>query len=180
MRAWGQRPLFMIRPGDDALDSHLAARGYALRDPVVLLEAPAADVAGASPDLSVISGPMPLAVMAEIWAGGGIGPERLAVMARAPEPRAYLFGRAGDRPAGCGFVAVSGDVAMLHALEVAPSARRTGVGAAITRAAAAWALEAGAPRLALAVTRGNTPARSLYARLGLTEVSTYHYRIAEA
>lgn len=178
MRAWGQVPLFMIRPGDEALDGALAERGYRLADAVVLFAAPAAALAPPEPDPLVSIGPAPLAVMAEIWRHGGIGPERLAVMDRVAGPRAFLLGRTGDRPAGCGFVATAGGVAMLHALEVAPFARRRGVGAAMTRMAARWALEVGAERLALAVTRANAPARALYARLGMAEVAAYHYRAA--
>ena len=33
MRQMGQAPLFMVRPGEDALDVTLAARGYLTRDP---------------------------------------------------------------------------------------------------------------------------------------------------
>lgn len=178
MRGWGQPPLFMIRPGDETLDAALAARGYRLADAVVLLAAPAATLAPPEPDPLVLIGPAPLAVMTDIWRQGGIGPARLAVMDRAAGPRAFLLGRAGDRPAGSAFVAVSGGVAMIHALEVAPFARRRGVGAAITRMAARWALEVGADRLALAVTRVNTPGRALYARIGMAEVAAYHYRAA--
>ena len=36
MRALGQTPLFMIRKGDDALDTMLAGRGYKVVDPVNL------------------------------------------------------------------------------------------------------------------------------------------------
>ena len=176
MRRWGQPPLVMIRPGEEALDEALAQRGYAVRDPVVLLAGDAAAMAPPEPDPQVILGPAPLAIMTDIWRRGGIGLGRLAVMARPAGPRAFLFGRAGDRPAGAAFVAAAGDVAMIHALEVAPSARRRGVGAAMTRAAAGWALGAGATRLALAVTCANAPARALYAGLGMAEAARDHYR----
>jgi N-acetylglutamate synthase len=178
MRAWGQTPLFMLRPGDAELDRRLAERDYAVRDPVVLLEAPTRALALAGQDERAILGPAPLAVMREIWHAGGIGPSRLAVMLRAPQPRVFVLGRSGDRPAGCGFAAGLGDIAMLHALEVTPFARRSGLGTAITRAAAAWAAERGFATLALTVTRSNAPARALYARLGVTEVSDYFYRVA--
>ena len=45
MRGWGQPPLFMIRPGEDALDACLAARGYLERDPTLIAAAPAAALA---------------------------------------------------------------------------------------------------------------------------------------
>jgi GNAT superfamily N-acetyltransferase len=177
MLAWGQRPLFMVRPDEEALDAVLAGHGYRVHDPSLLLAAPAEALAEAPGEAAIRCG-APLARMAEIWAAGGIGPERLAVMARAPEPRTWLLGRLGDRAAGCAFVAVHGGVAMLHALEIAPEARRRGLGARLTRAAAHWARGAGGATLALAVTRANAPARDLYAGLGMTEAGAYHYRRA--
>jgi len=177
MRGWGQRPLVLLRPGEAELDDALAARGYVARDGSVLLAAAAADLAG-PPVETAIDCDGPLRCMAEIWAAGGVGPARLDVMARAAGPKTWLLGRLGDRPAACAFVAVHGGVAMLHALEVEPAARRRGVGALLTRAAARWARDRGAPRLALAVTEANAVARALYAGLGMAEVARYHYREA--
>jgi GNAT superfamily N-acetyltransferase len=178
MRVWGQRPLFMVRPGEDALDAALAARGYTPHDASILLAGPIAGLAAPVLDATAIDCEGRLARMEEIWAAGGIGPARLAVMDRVAGPRSFLLGRLGDRPAACGFVAIAGGVAMLHALEVAPFARRQGIGARLTRAAAHWAAERGAGRLALAVTEANAPARALYAGLGLAEAARYHYRLA--
>jgi ribosomal protein S18 acetylase RimI-like enzyme len=127
-----------------------------------------------------VFGDMPLRAIADVWAAGGIGPERLAVMARAPAPKIYLLGRREDRVAGAGFAALSGDAAVLHALEVAPAARRRGIAAAMVRAAATWAVEQGAGRLLLAVTCRNAPAIALYRGLGFEETVEYHYRRAPA
>jgi len=177
MRAWGQPPLAMVRPGEDAIDAALAARGYARADATLILAAPAAALgSGATPE-QAIDCEGPLACLAAIWDAGGIGPARRAVMARATGPKAWLLGRIGERPAAAGFVALHDGVAMLHALEVARDARRRGVGGLLTAAAAAWALDRGAATLALAVTEANAPARGLYARLGLGEVARYHYRL---
>ena len=178
MRGWGQRPAFRIRPGDEALDALLAARGYLLHDPTLILAAPAAAHRRPIPGRRPSSERRALACMAEIWAEGGLGPARLAVMVRAPEPRGFILGRRDDRPAGAGFVALHGGVAMLHALEVTPAARRGGLGAAMTTGAARWGLERGAVTFALAVTRANAPALALYRRLGLEEAGSYHYREA--
>jgi GNAT superfamily N-acetyltransferase len=116
--------------------------------------------------------------MREIWSAAGVGPSRQAVMARAPGPKTYLFGRAGDAPAACAFVACDREVAMLHALEVSPPFRRQGLGMALARAAVAWAADQGARTCALAVAVANAPARSAYDRLGMTQVAAYHYRLA--
>ena len=178
MRAWGQRPQVMIRPGQPALDAALDARGYARADASVILAAPVAALAPAARGDTVADCDIPLACMAGLWAAGGVGPERLAVMDRAAGPRTWLIGRSGQTFAGVGFVALHGATAMLHALHVAPETRRRGIGAEMTRAAAAWAADRGADTLALAVTQANAPARALYARLGMTEAARYHYRLA--
>ena len=177
MRSAGQHPLFMIRRGEDALDAALEARGYALVDPTVLRAAPVSRLAD-SPPLTVLTGGFPLGLAAEIWAAGGIGPARLAVMERAPLPKAYLLGRDADHPTGVGFVAAAGTMAMLHAVEVLAAHRRRGVGRTLTRAAAAWAAEQGAEVLLLCVTRANAAANALYEGLGMAEAGAYHYRRA--
>ena len=99
-------------------------------------------------------------------------------MDRAAAPKVWLFARDGDRPAGCAFVGASGHSAMIHALAIKPASRRRGLGARMTRAAAAWAAAQGASRLTLAVDRANAPAMALYAAIGMLEVGGYHYRIA--
>lgn len=178
MRDWGQVPLFLLRPGEAALDAALAARGYLEQDASRMLAAPVAALAAPDAERRVVACEAPLAIMARLWQAGGIGTARLAVMARAAGPRTWLMVREGDRVAGCGFVAVRDGVAMLHALEIAPAFRRRGLGATLTRGAARWAGAAGATDLALAVTVRNAAAGALYAGLGMTEVARYHYRRA--
>lgn len=84
----------------------------------------------------------------------------------------------GDRPT---FLAFDGETSVgidgiytengdliLVAMWVAPGARRSGVGAALTNAACDWARAQGARRLYLGVAEDNEPARLLYERLGFT------------
>lgn len=177
--ALGQDPLFLIRPADAALDAALAARGYVTVDPVNLYAAPLAGLT-ATPPRRMTTFPLwpPLAIMRDLWAEAGTGPARLAIMDRAPGPKIAILGRIDDRAAGTAFVAVHGDVAMVHALHTLPEFRRKGLAADIMRAAALWAESRGAARLALAVTRDNLPANALYASLGLRVVEQYHYRRA--
>jgi GNAT superfamily N-acetyltransferase len=180
MTAMGQRPLFMIRRGDARLDAALDRRGYSVMDPVVLYAAKVADL-GPPPDpMTAFPHWPPLQIARVLWAEGGIGPARLAVMDRVELPKTAILGRTGDRPSGAAFVALSGPVAFLHALEVTPASRRKGAARALVRAAALWAGEADADWLALAVTKANGPARSLYASLGMQAVGQYHYRILPA
>ena len=175
------RPLWRVRSGEDALDAALAARGHALRDPTRLWWAEAAALAPEAPErLTGFAVWPPVAIMRDLWAAGGIGPERLAVMARVEVPKTGLLARAADRPAGVAFVAAVEGVAMVHAIEVAPASRRRGVGLSLLRHAAWWARVRGARHLALAVTEGNGPANALYARTGMTPAPGYHYRVKEA
>jgi ribosomal protein S18 acetylase RimI-like enzyme len=66
---------------------------------------------------------------------------------------------------------------MLHALEVASSARRQGLARLMVRAGAHWAAGHGARIHTVLVTRANDPAQRLYASLGLKPVEKYHYRV---
>ena len=179
MRAWDQTPLFRLTPDQALLDARLAEVGYAVKDPVALYAAPVASLAnGRDETAKVLRVTSPLAKVDEIWRRGGIGPGRRAVMARAQGPRTTLMARTDDHPAGVAFVAVDGDIAIIHAIEIAPEHRRKGGGALLMRGAASFAAEHGAQWLALAVTEANTPARALYERLGIARAGSYHYRIA--
>ncbi len=178
MAALGQEALFLIRAGDEALDAALADRGYGVVDPVMAYAASVARLAPPPPPLSAIAHWPPLAVTAAIWAEAGIGPARLAVMERAQGPKTAILARIDDRAAGCCFVALSGRVAMLHALEVGPAFRRRGAARDMLREAAAWAAEAGADTLSLVVTEANAGARALYSGLGMDLAGRYHYRQA--
>lgn len=170
-------PLVLIRAGDDALDAALDARGWHIIDPVVTYAASVAALAADLPALTAFPHWPPLEIARSIWADGGIGPARIAVMDRVSGAKAAILGRRGDRPAGVAFVACRGADAMVHALEVKPGLRRHGMGKDLLHAAANWAIGHGATRLSLAVTRQNTAARALYARLGMEVVGQYHYRM---
>lgn len=171
-------PLFLVRDDAAALDAQLAARGYRVPDRVAILGGAPGPLIGERPDWAVVRCALPLAAMVGIWGAGGAGPGRLAVMERVALPKIRLLARDGDRPAGCAFVDLWGGTAMLQALVVAPGHRRRGLGARLVREAAAWAVEQGAARLALAVSRDNAAALELYRGLGLAELAGYHYREA--
>ncbi len=178
MRALGQAPLFLIRAGEAALDAALAQRGYGVIDPVLACSAPVADLAATAPaQMSSFAHWPPMEIARQLWAEGGIGPARVAVMARVAGPKTALLGRTGDRASAAAFVALAEDVAMLHALEVTPGLRRQGSAHNIMRAAAVWAQDHGAKTLAVVVTEANAPARRLYASLGMAIVGKYHYRL---
>ena len=178
MRILGQDPLFMIRDGDQALDAELAQRGYRIVDPVNIYACPVWHLTDVPlPPVCVFTIWEPLAIMREIWAEGGIGPERLAVMQRAQGPRTGLFGRTQDKPAGVGFAAADEEIAMVHALEILPAFRRKGLGQWMMRGAAHWAADWGIEYLSVICTRSNSGANALYSGLGMHRIGHYHYRI---
>ena len=178
IRALSQIPLFMMREGDDVLDQALAQRGYTIKDPVVMLAAPL-DVLTVQrpPPRATFEVWPPLAAQREIWAEGGIGAGRLAVMERASCPKTTILGRVGDHPAGAAYVGISEGCAMIHALEVHTDFRRNGLARHMTVAAALWAQALGAHTMTLVTTQANVASKSLYASLGMTVVGHYHYRV---
>lgn len=180
MVSLGQTPLFMIRDGDAALDAILDAHGYRIVDPVNIYLAPVHPLAEADlPRVAAFTIWEPLQIMRDIWAAGGISPERVAVMERAQCPKTGLFGRHDNRPAAAGYVGLHEDIAMVHALEVLERDRKNGVGGFMMRRAARWARDHGASQLAVICTRANTGANALYTSMGFQLVGHYHYRIKD-
>lgn len=175
-RDWGQRPMFRVPQQDARLQDALAARGYVAETPTAIMRAECATLlAEPVPEMTTFTIWPPLAIQRDLWAAGNIGTARQAVMPRVLPAHTSVLGRLDDRAAGAAFVAADGPVAMIHAIEVAPQFRRRGLAGWMIRAAAAWATEQGAARLALAVSRANTGARATYDRLGFHEVGSYDY-----
>lgn len=170
------QPLFQLRQGQDDLDRALAARGYAVLDPSILYVAPIDRIAQKPRPVSLLAAWPPLAMQRQVWADGGVGAERIAVMERACDPKMAFIARFENRVAGAGFIAIHDGIAMLHALQVEAYFRRKGVARYMVRGMAHWAREQGAHTFALAVTRGNTAACDLYSALGMVEAGSYHYR----
>lgn len=178
MIAAKQRPLFMIRDQDEALDSDLAGLGYVIKDPVNIYAAPVAGLAlQRPPPVTTFEVWPPLAAQLEIWAAGGITSGRTAIMGRAAVPKTTILGRRNDQPAGTLYIGISDDCAMVHAVEVSAAHRRHGLARQMMVAAAFWAQAHGARWLTLVATRANTNAHVLYTSLGMGVVGHYHYRI---
>lgn len=180
MVALGQPKLFMIREGETALDAALEARGYAVKDPVNLYACPIGQLTDVEiPRVTAFTIWEPLQIMRDIWAKGGIGVGRIAVMNRCPLPKTGLLGRWNDQPAGTGYVAIHEGIAMVHALEILPHQRGQGVGTWMMRRAAVWAESHGATHMSVICTKANVAANALYAALGMELIGSYHYRINE-
>lgn len=177
MQAMDQPRLFQIRDADDAFDTALNARGYRIVDPVNIYVAPVDTlVTQRPPPVTTFCLWEPLAIQIDIWAKAGIGPARLAVMARAKGPKTAILGRINDHPGGTAFVALHDNTAMVHAVEVLPHQRKQGMAGWFMRQAAIWAMQHGGTHLAVVCTTGNVGANALYASLGMALVGQYHYR----
>ncbi|MDF3607705.1 GNAT family N-acetyltransferase [Paracoccus sp. DMF-8] len=175
-RDWNQPVLFRAMQDDTPLKDALAGAGLSPGKPTAVMVAPTALLAEVEqPYLSAIPSWPPLAVQREIWEGGSIAPARQAAMDRVTLPKMSILGRSKDWPVAAAFLAWADDVAMIHAIEVAPNARRQGMGEWVVRGAAKVARDAGASRLALAVTVANAPAIALYRKLGFATVGIYDY-----
>lgn len=178
MRDMGQTPQYMVRSGENALDDALAARGYEIKDPVQILTCPISQLTDRDlPRVMIFNLWEPLAIQREIWAEGGIGPARIDVMRRVTGPKTALMARSSEQPAGVGFAAVDGEIAMVHAVEIRPDHRRRGVASWMMRGAALWAAKQGAKHMAVLCTRANIGANALYSSLGMEPQGGYHYRI---
>ncbi|APX12820.1 GNAT family N-acetyltransferase [Tateyamaria omphalii] len=178
MRHAHQTPLFMVRQGEDALDTLLDQNGYTIVDPTNGYITPVETLTDIPiPRVTAFAIWEPLAIMKDIWAAGGIGPARLAIMHRARTKTAILA-RHKDKPAGTAFVAIHDRIAMVHAVEVLAHQRRHGMAQWMMRRAALWAAENGATYMAVLTTAANGPANALYQGLGFGRACGYHYRIA--
>ncbi|TRW95056.1 GNAT family N-acetyltransferase [Paracoccus sp. M683] len=173
---WQQRPVFRVLDDDASLIAALEKRGFQRNNPTAIMTCPIAALTDRQvPPVTAFAVWPPLAIQREIWAAGNINAARQQVMERVPAPRTSILGRIKDRAAGAGFVAIHGDVAMVHAIEVAPDWRRAGMAGWMMRQAAIWAEEQAAARIGLAVSRANEGAVALYRGFGFDEVAGYGY-----
>ncbi|MEM1235803.1 MAG: GNAT family N-acetyltransferase [Pseudomonadota bacterium] len=180
MHSWGQPAMFWVPSDHPELDAQLDRLGYVDHDHSVYYAGLTADLAARKPPrVSTFEIWEPLAIMADIWAATGTSPGRQEVMARADCAKTAIFGRVDAQPAGVAYVGAHNGIAMLHALGTLPEHRRKGLAAHMMAQAAIWAARAGCDWIALAVARGNDPARALYASLGMAPVGSYHYRSLE-
>lgn len=165
----GQDKLFMIKQGDTALDTQLDQRGYHIIDPVVFLAAPIhpSDYTTSQNNNAATD------VMKDIWQKGGIGPDRIAIMNRANDPKYFCEIEAS----ATAFSAIHNGICMTHAVEVLSTARRQGLGQRIMKQVQSWAYANGAHTLCVLTVIENTAARRLYEGLGMKEVGRYQYRI---
>ena len=175
----GLVPRFQLPTGTEPLDDALDARGWTAYDPVLMLVADLAALArpaGPIERVRIDTAPDDAWVAAYHYRGG-----ELPDGARAVLTRGESLGFASVRDADGGVLAIargSLDESWLGvtAVEVAPHARRQGLGTLVVVALAAWARERAGRWAYLQVAEENAAARSAYGRAGFAEHHRYHYR----
>lgn len=99
----------------------------------------------------------------------------LAILA-GPAVVGFATVQRGDEPVGIGRVSVEGAWAGITSVDVAPAARRQGIGTAVMRGLVSWAEQRGAQATYLQVRAANDAALRLYAALGYVTHHPYCYR----
>lgn len=176
----GLAPAFQVPlPMRAGVEDFLVARGWSTGEETVVMTADP-EVAAATP---VAAGLPPVVVepeLSEAWLamyhcrGEALPPSARRVLTNADE-QAFAGVRDDDGLLAIGRVAISGAWAGVSAMEVAPRARRRGLGRAVLTTLAAYGRDRGARGVYLQVMATNTGAQALYAGTGFVPHHRYRY-----
>ncbi len=184
--ARGLVPAFQIpAPLSLGLDDYLDGVGWPGSTKDVLVLVAAVDVVAALlradlPPVVVASQPDAAWLAAYHYGGSSLPPDALRVLVNAEPVSFGSVDQAGRRAAiARGAVSEGPDGRRwlgLTAVEVAPDARRRGLGRQVMAGVAQWAGQHDATDVYVQVVEHNTAAVGMYLRLGFTEHHRYHYR----
>lgn len=168
------------------LDHQLAERRYRFRAPIQVLTArsdvPAKPARDSVWDVELSDNPTAAWLGAFAELDGDDDSVHIAerVISKISLPRGFACVRVDNRVAGVGLV-VGGDArwAGIYCMATHPDFRRQGVGRAVLRGGAQWALDHGAANLYLQVEQANVAAQAVYSRAGFSHAYDYHYRVAQ-
>jgi GNAT superfamily N-acetyltransferase len=107
-------------------------------------------------------------------------PEAHVAILTGPQRVGFATLFRGDEPVGIGRVSVEGEWAGVTSVDVAPAARRQGIGSAVMAALLGWAEQQGASSTYLQVRAANPAALKLYDALGYVTHHPYGYRAPAA
>ncbi|MBO1753202.1 GNAT family N-acetyltransferase [Actinotalea sp. BY-33] len=169
-----------------SLDGVLAARGYTLEAPTLVMTAPTgALLSGAThAPHDVQTAEAPDGAWTDLWwavDGRGDAQARevaLRIIRSGPALYASVAGPHGALAVGR--LALAGSWAGLSCLAVDPASRDAGLGSAVVHALARAGQARGTSALWLQVVETNTAARRLYERHGFRAAGRYHYRTRPA
>lgn len=183
----GLPAVFRISPlAPPEADQSLAAAGYQLFDPSLVLHRPLSRSGASSvgqPDGSTHISPSPSAAWQEGFATANSVPLHhralhQSLLDHIAHPAAFALQHdAQGRPAGFGLAVLERGAVGLFDLAVAPAQRGGGRGRALVQALLHWAAEAGATSAYLQVRAQNLPALRLYESMGFATAYGYHYRV---
>ena len=171
------RSLPLDPPG---LAEQLSALGYVTKDETIIFVTPAKNIARADQAVTVLAAPdqdwMAVTATAEHQV-----PARRAEKERAVGmmmvPAAWLVLHEGGEPLACISAVADGNLAGFFDLAVVPEARRQGLSARITRAAAHWAAAQGARWIWAQVAASNQASCAAQLSLGMQEAYRYVYYV---
>jgi ribosomal protein S18 acetylase RimI-like enzyme len=181
------RPTFQV-PSllGGALDAALDARGWSRGDDVLVLTAALEDARGGArpglPAVRIDNRPDDAWLATYHYRGDALPPHAVEVLTNADNVGFASVDLDGNRVAiarGAVTTAPSGRSWLgVTAVEVAPAARRRGLGSHVVAGLATWAAGLGADDAYLQVEESNTGAQAAYRRLGFGDHHSYHYRQA--
>jgi ribosomal protein S18 acetylase RimI-like enzyme len=183
VREWyaarGLPPLLQL-PLADPVNREMAALGWRRLHVTIVQVAPVArllDRVLPREDLRTVVEPVPSAEWRSLMHDlDESDPESHVAILTGPPVVGFATLYRGGEPVGIGRVSVEGEWAGVTSVDVAPSARRQGVGSAVMRSLLAWAQERGAVASYLQVRAANEAALRLYAALGYVTHHPYNYR----
>jgi ribosomal protein S18 acetylase RimI-like enzyme len=167
------------------LDALLAARGYAVEAPVVVMGAGATIVLGRTDGEGRLAAERGKRAWERANAAlhGDVQAARERVLAygralhavKLPATGAVAPAKPGAA-ASIGFAVAEQGWTGIFGMGTRPGFRRKGYATAVLHTLARWAVEHDSPRLYLQVEEENEAARALYERAGFVETYRYHYR----
>lgn len=178
-RAAGHRPVFRLpeSPAFADMQAELAAAGWHRAQPTQVQVAPLAGLLGVVASGCALDERPDEAWMA-MFLGEGLDPvdgaSRAAALARAHNSR-YASLRDGGETLACGMACFAESWLSVHGMRTAAAHRGQGLATRVLAAMAQEAQQRGIDRVFLQVDASNSPALSLYRRLGFTVAWTYGY-----
>lgn len=175
----GLPPLVQL-PTTDPVNHELAARGWRRLHVTIVQVAPVAALLMSLPPLAGLTATVEATPSAD-WHAlmhdlDTSDPEAHLEILTGPKVVGFATLRRGGEPVGIGRVSLEGDWAGITSVDVAPSARRQGVGSAVMRALVDWAAGRGAQTTYLQVRAANDAGLRMYASLGYATHHAYCYR----
>lgn len=161
------------------LDDRLARRGYRLHEPVTTLvkrlqPQPMPD------DICIADQPddgWMEVYLSNITADRR--PPAPRILASVPAPRAFIKLRRNGRTVSTALAVLCENIVIAECIGTRSDDRRGGAGRAVMLALEVWAAGQGATICGLQAVATNLPAQRLYAGLGYSAVTGYHYRVRD-